>query len=87
MIDASRVQHVVAQADFGRTVLHGMLGLLLFAGALHINIHDLAQQRWSIAALSLGGTLISTVGGPGSRRCVDLPSAVLCGVNYSPCVP
>ena len=60
VIDASRIQQMVAQVDFGRTMLHGLLGLLLFAGALHINLDDLAQQRWSIAALSVGGTLLST---------------------------
>ena len=60
VIDASRIQQMVAQVDFGRTMLHGLLGLLLFAGALHINLDDLAQQRWSIAALSMGGTLLST---------------------------
>ncbi|MEO8842750.1 MAG: sodium:proton antiporter [Kofleriaceae bacterium] len=61
LIDAAAIERVVAQADFGPTLLHGMLGLLLFAGALHINIDDLAEQRWPIAALSLGGTVLSTV--------------------------
>ena len=61
LIDASSLQQIVSQADFGHTLLHGMLGLLLFAGALHINIDELAQERWSIVALSLGATLLSTV--------------------------
>jgi CPA1 family monovalent cation:H+ antiporter len=60
-IDASRVHQVVAEADFGQTLLHGMLGLLLFAGALHLRGSELAEQRWPIAALSLGGTVLSTV--------------------------
>jgi CPA1 family monovalent cation:H+ antiporter len=51
--------------DFGNTLLHGMLGLLLFAGALHIDLADLGTQRVAIGALALGSTLISTalVGG------------------------
>jgi CPA1 family monovalent cation:H+ antiporter len=61
VIDAARIQHLVGRADFARVLLHGMLGLLLFAGALHLDVHALAAQRWPIAALSLGGTAVSTV--------------------------
>jgi monovalent cation:H+ antiporter, CPA1 family len=46
--------------DFDETVLHGMLSFLLFAGALHININDLAQQKVPIAVLASVGLLIST---------------------------
>ena len=59
-IDAARIEQVVAQANFGPTLLHGMLGLLLFAGSLHINVRELREQRWPVAVLSLGGTLLST---------------------------
>ncbi len=31
-----------------------MLSFLLFAGALHVNINDLARQRWIILALAVG---------------------------------
>ncbi|MDB4957770.1 MAG: nhaP [Myxococcales bacterium] len=61
LIDASHIRDVVEQANFGPTLLHGMLGFLLFAGALHIRIDELAAQKWTVLALSLGGTLISTV--------------------------
>jgi CPA1 family monovalent cation:H+ antiporter len=60
-IDAGRVEALVGQFNFGPTLVHGLLGLLLFAGALHIRLDDLSTQRWPIAALSLGGTLASTV--------------------------
>jgi CPA1 family monovalent cation:H+ antiporter len=55
----------IMDLDFGNTLLHGMLGLLLFAGALHIDLEDLGTQRVAIGALALGSTLISTalVGG------------------------
>lgn len=46
--------------DFNQTLLHGMLSFLLFAGALHININDLADQKWTIGTLATVGTVIST---------------------------
>ncbi len=60
VIDASAIRQVVAQANFGHTLLHGMLGLLLFAGALHVDLSDLAEHKWAIGLLALGGTLLST---------------------------
>lgn len=48
------------QIDFDKTLLQGMLSFLLFAGALHININDLAEQKWSIGALATIGTLLSS---------------------------
>jgi CPA1 family monovalent cation:H+ antiporter len=50
----------VAELDFGRTLLHGMLGALLFAGALHVDLNDLAAQRRIIALLATLGVLLST---------------------------
>ncbi len=47
--------------DFERLVLHGMLGALLFAGALHIRLDDLARQKWIIALLATLGVMVSTV--------------------------
>jgi len=52
--------HIVGQINFSETVLEGMLGFLLFAGAMHVNLGDLKNQRWSIAGLAIVGTLIST---------------------------
>jgi len=46
--------------DFDKTLLHGMLSFLLFAGALHVDINDLMELKWSIGALATVGTLIST---------------------------
>jgi CPA1 family monovalent cation:H+ antiporter len=56
---------VVEQFDFDRTLLHGMLGFLLFAGALHIDINDLRAHKWPITVLAGIGVLLSTaiVGG------------------------
>ena len=51
---------MLASIDFDQTLLHGMLSFLLFAGALHVNLNDLAQQRWVIAILSTVGVVGAT---------------------------
>jgi CPA1 family monovalent cation:H+ antiporter len=61
VIDSARFEQVVERANFGETVLHGLLGLLLFAGALQLDLHELAAQRVPVAVLSLVGTVASTV--------------------------
>ncbi len=58
---------LIDDIDFNLTLLHGMLSFLLFAGALHVNLDDLAQQKWVIAILASVGVLGSTfiIGGLG----------------------
>lgn len=56
-----RAEAIVGSIDFNESLMHGMLGFLLFAGALHINLPDLARQRWVIATLASVGVLISTL--------------------------
>ncbi len=51
---------MVAHVDFDETLLHGMLSFLLFAGALHVNLYDLAKQRWVIGVLATLGVLSAT---------------------------
>jgi CPA1 family monovalent cation:H+ antiporter len=51
---------LVATLDFDETLLKGMLGALLFAGALHIDINDLLRQKWVISLLATVGVLTST---------------------------
>ncbi len=55
----------VHQLDLSQTLLHGMLGFLLFAAALHINLDDLASCKMAIATLATFGVVLSTgiVGG------------------------
>jgi CPA1 family monovalent cation:H+ antiporter len=45
---------------FSDVVLQGMLSLLLFAGALHVDLSALSTYRWPVAALAVVGTLLST---------------------------
>jgi CPA1 family monovalent cation:H+ antiporter len=46
--------------DFDETLLHGMLSFLLFAGALHVNLTDLARQKYIIGSLATVGVVGST---------------------------
>ena len=52
---------LLTSIDFNQALLHGMLSFLLFAGALHINLDDLAQQKWIIGSLATFGVVISTL--------------------------
>ncbi len=46
--------------DFGPALLQGMLGFLLFAGALHVDLGDLLDQKWVVSLLATVGVLFST---------------------------
>jgi CPA1 family monovalent cation:H+ antiporter len=52
---------ILEQIDLDDTLLHGMLGVLLFAGALHIDFSDLREHKVAIAALAVGATVISSL--------------------------
>jgi len=52
---------IIERVNFDDTLMNGMLGLLLFAGALHINVNDLAQNKWIIALLASVGVILSTL--------------------------
>jgi len=60
-----QARSLLGSIDFSKTLLHGMLSFLLFAGALHVNLEDLMQQKWFIISLATAGVVISTsiVGG------------------------
>jgi CPA1 family monovalent cation:H+ antiporter len=51
---------LVEAIDFDQAVLHGMLGALLFAGALHLELEDLLSQKVPIAILATVGVVTST---------------------------
>lgn len=54
-------QQVVGGIDFNAVVLHGMLSLLLFAGALQLDLEQLGREKLSVTVLSVGSTALSTV--------------------------
>ncbi|WP_437276443.1 sodium:proton antiporter [Sorangium sp. So ce375] len=59
-VEAKAKEHLHG-IDFNKTLMQGMLGFLLFAAALHVNLADLKKQRVVIGVLATGGVLMSTV--------------------------
>lgn len=53
-------QSLLRSIDFSAVLMQGMLSLLLFAGALHIDLGALRRYRLQVAALAVAGTLLST---------------------------
>jgi CPA1 family monovalent cation:H+ antiporter len=51
---------VLDQINFNETLLHGMLGALLFAGALHIKVDDLHEEKLAVSILAVAGTVSSS---------------------------
>jgi len=58
---ASWAQQAVAGIDFSKVVFQGMLGMLLFAGSLHVNLGDISREKWFILVLATVGVVLSTV--------------------------
>lgn len=52
---------LVGAIDFENLVLHGILSLLLFAGAFLLDIEALVEERLPVAILSVAGTAFSTL--------------------------
>ncbi len=53
-------ESLLRSIDFSDLLMQGMLSLLLFAAALHVDFSALRAQRWPVLALALFGTLLST---------------------------
>jgi CPA1 family monovalent cation:H+ antiporter len=54
-------ESLLRSIDFSSVLMQGMLSLLLFAGALHVDLSELRAYRWQIGALAVFGTLLSTL--------------------------
>ena len=84
------VRTTVTGVDFSQALLEGMLGLLLFAGALHVKLSDL-QKQWSLILLmaTLGVALSTLVFGIGAHLMFGLPFlvALVFGSLISPTYP
>jgi CPA1 family monovalent cation:H+ antiporter len=55
------VTGILKHIDFNQTLLHGMLSFLLFAGAIHVNLEDLAKRKYIIGILATIGVVASTI--------------------------
>jgi CPA1 family monovalent cation:H+ antiporter len=56
---AEAAARMLSQFEFDDALMQVMLSFLLFAGALHINLNDLSEQKSVIASLALVGVLLS----------------------------
>lgn len=87
---ADSIRHTVEAIEFSDALLEGMLGLLLFAGALHVRIEDLREQKWTVALMATLGIAISTaIAGFGFAWLVGAPIivALVFGALISPTDP
>ena len=57
---AQKVTGMLSQIDFNKTLMHGMLSFLLFAGAMHADFTALKTRRLTIGVMAVIGTMIST---------------------------
>ena len=55
------VTREMAGIDFSGLLLHGVLGMLLFAGSMHIDVDEIAREKWLIFVLATLGVVISTL--------------------------
>ena len=53
-------EQVARGVNFPALVFHGLLGLLLFAGSLHVDVVALRRARWVVLLLATAGVAIST---------------------------
>lgn len=58
---AEDIDRAIQGIDFYATVIQGMLSFLLFAGALHVDLDDLAAGKWVIGIMATVGVVLSTV--------------------------
>ena len=57
----AEAQRFIGAIDFNETLMHGMLGFLLFAGALHVKLEELFDLKWVIGTLAVVGTILSSL--------------------------
>ncbi|RFC63436.1 sodium:proton antiporter [Fulvimarina endophytica] len=58
---ASQIRDTVGSIDFNETLMEGMLGFLLFAGALHVDWQALKSRSLSVGLMATLGVLLSTL--------------------------
>ncbi|GIR24914.1 MAG: hypothetical protein CM15mP39_07250 [Synechococcus sp.] len=57
------VNEFLGNIDFNVTLMQGMLSFLLFAGALHVDLDQLLENKWTILHLDRGSCLYLKFGG------------------------
>ena len=61
VVDLAPLTAFVNAMKFDTTLLNGILGAMLFAGALHVDLHQLRAQMRLILILSTVGVIVSTL--------------------------
>ncbi|MEP5168479.1 MAG: sodium:proton antiporter [Shimia thalassica] len=87
---ADTARNMVNDIDFSDALLEGMLGLLLFAGALHVKLADLKAQWIPVALMAtIGIGLSTTIVGFGFSWITGMPLmiALVFGALISPTDP
>jgi len=56
----AHAEQFLSGIDFSEALMQGMLSFLLFAGALKINLEDLAKQKYIVTGLATVGVVAST---------------------------
>ncbi|HET9033130.1 MAG TPA: sodium:proton antiporter [Dokdonella sp.] len=54
-------ESLLESIDFSDVLMQGMLSVLLFAGAMHVDLSELRPYRWQVGLLAVVGTLVSTL--------------------------
>lgn len=54
------IRNLLAAVNFPVALLNGFLSFLLFAGAMEVDFAELFARKWTIFALAIGGTVLST---------------------------
>jgi CPA1 family monovalent cation:H+ antiporter len=54
-------ENLLRNIDFNNTLMVWMLGFLLFAGALHVELNELHNQKWNVLIFSTVGVILSTL--------------------------
>jgi len=57
----AELQRFMSGIDFNEALMHGMLGFLLFAGALHVKLDELWDLKWVVGTLAVVGTILSSI--------------------------
>lgn len=90
LIVEESIRAQVRSIDFSKTLLEGMLGLMLFAGALHVKVGDL-RKVWRVVLLmaTLGVGLSTLIVGLGFSWATGMPLiiALVFGALISPTDP
>ncbi|MBV1864836.1 MAG: sodium:proton antiporter [Rhodobacteraceae bacterium] len=86
----ANLRALVQDFEFSDALLEGMLGLLLFAGALHVKLGDLRKQAWVVVLMATIGVGVSTaIVGYGFHWFMGVPFlvALVFGALISPTDP